>query len=267
MSEYKRFFTPRLLIAGIAITGLASQTAVAEPSFARLYQAEYGYTPSCNACHQGEGGSRLNLYGEAFKKYKMDRAAFNAIGALDADGDGFANGVEALKKANPGDAKSYPGMLGNWLDVNALIPMQVQALYPDVKAYKPIDTILTDKEIARAAAIGITLSKADENIIYLPLKEKRPLGTVIIVPAEFEGKRFHLLVATDRKLNITHVQPLNSDKIPEVATSTAYAKLVGKSAQAITIAENIAAEPTLDDAIRLAAKRGATLIHVRLKKK
>ena len=54
-----------------AISGLLISTQVfAEHGFARLYKGQYGFMPSCNACHVDGGGSPMNSYGKAFEQAK-----------------------------------------------------------------------------------------------------------------------------------------------------------------------------------------------------
>jgi len=247
-----------MAISLLSVTAIAS----AEPVFARYYKTEYGYQPSCNACHKDGGGSPLNLYGKQFKQQRMTRASFAKIATLDADGDGFANHAEITAKANPGDADSTPENRGDWLAVTNLIPKQIQALFPEVAQYKPVDAILTDKEIARAAKLGATLKPTDENTIYIPVQDRKPLGTAIIVPAVYQKQQFFLLVATNRQLNITHIAPLNIETLPEIETLAAYQALLGKNATSI-----VGVPPeTLENIVQNAVKKAITLIHVRLKK-
>src|ERR1700741_3483830 len=89
----------------------------AEPGFAQMYRQQFGYPPSCNACHTSGGGSKLNAYGEQFKSHGKNAGAFEQIAKLDADGDGFSNDDEAKAKANPGSKASTPKNPGDWLDV------------------------------------------------------------------------------------------------------------------------------------------------------
>ncbi|HVT35088.1 MAG TPA: hypothetical protein VHE37_05875, partial [Nevskiaceae bacterium] len=180
-------------------------SAQAEPAFARLYKQQYGYPPSCNACHKDGGGTPLNPYGQQFKDAGMNAAAFDKIAKNDADGDGALNGDEAAAKSNPGDKTSTPASKGNWLDTASLIPREVQAQFPEVRAYLPQDAILTQAEFDRAKTLGAELSKADENTIYIPLVDQHPAGTAIIFPASYRGKDFFLLLATDRQLKVTAV--------------------------------------------------------------
>lgn len=257
---------------GIISAGLFGLTnlAQAEPAYARMYKAEYGYTPSCNACHTSGGGSQLNLYGKAFLDKLHNRTSFAKIAMLDSDKDGFNNETEIAAKSNPGDSSSLPKQPGDWLNKNALIPLQVRNAFPEAKKYKPIDTILTAKEIAKAAAWNVAFTKADENTIYVPVINGKAAGTAIIIsgtlPTNNESesaqnktilnesaqnknqKKFYLLVTTDRSLNIQSVTPLNlnatantdspnadnnSSLLALVRDSKIYASLKGLNAQSI----------------------------------
>src|SRR5689334_25062769 len=93
-------------IAGMTL--LAALPAHAEPGFARLYKQQYGYMPSCYACHKDGGGTPVNPFGQQFKDAGKSLAAFAKIAAADADGDGASNEAEAKAKANPGRKDSTP---------------------------------------------------------------------------------------------------------------------------------------------------------------
>lgn len=240
---------------------LAFPQAQAEPAFARMYKAEYGYAPSCNACHKDGGGTPLNAYGQQFKTAGMNAGSFAKIAGNDADGDGAANGAEAQARANPGNRSSTPASKGDWLDTASLIPREVQAAFPGVREYLPRDAILTEADIARAKALGAVLGKADENTIYVPLQDKRPAGTALIFPAEFKGKTFFLLLVTDRQLKVTQVRAMNSSQVPAAAQSKVYAKFSGVAVDQLPAA----AGSDLDAAITAAVKKAGTLLYVRLK--
>jgi hypothetical protein len=235
--------------------------ASAEPAFARLYKQQYGYPPSCNACHKDGGGTPLNPFGQQFKDAGMKLAAFGAIGAEDADGDGAANDAEAKARANPGSKASTPAAKGDWLDTASLIPREVQAAFPGVRAYLPKDALLTDTDIARAKALGGELSKADENTIYIPVENQKPVGTAIIFPAQYQGKDFFLLLATDRQLNVTLVRPLNARRVPAAESSKVYAAFKGVAVNQLPAAQG----DSLDASITRAVKKAGTLLYVRLK--
>jgi len=240
---------------------LLSASAQAEPAFSRLYKQQYGYTPSCNACHKDGGGTPNNAFGLQFKDAGESLAAFGKIAALDGDGDGAKNADEAAAKSNPGDAKSTPASKGTWLDTASLIPREVQALFPGVREYLPRDAVLTDADIARAKTLGASLSKVDENTIYIPLADKKPAGTALIFPAQYQGKDFFLLLATDRQLNITSVAPLNATQVPEAKKSKVYAGFKGLALDKLPAPSGTG----VDAAIAEAVKKAGTLIYVRLK--
>ena len=235
--------------------------AHAEPAFARLYKQQYGYPPSCNACHKDGGGTPLNGFGQQFKDAGEKLASFDKIAKLDGDGDGIANAVEAQAKANPGDKNSTPTNKGDWLDTTSLIPLEVQAQFAGIRSYLPKDAALTDADIARAKTMGAELSKADENTIYIPLQDQKPVGTAIIFLAQYKGKDFFLLLATDRQLNITVVKPMNTLHVPEAAKSKVYDQFKGMAVDKLPTAKG----SDLDAAITSAVKKAGTLLYVRLK--
>lgn len=256
-----RFPLPGSRFPAAALLLLATSAVQAEPAFARLYKQQYGYPPSCNACHKDGGGTPANAYGAQFKDAGLNLAALGKIATLDADGDGASNGDEAVAKANPGSPKSTPQAKGDWLDTASLIPREVQALFPGVRAYLPKDALLTEADIARAKTLGATLAKQDENTIYIPLVDQRPAGTAIIFPAEYNKKAFFLLLATDRQLKVTKVEPLNTAHVPEAAKSAVYARFQGLSLDQLPAAQG----SDVDAAITAAVKKAGTLVFVRLK--
>ena len=247
----------------ILVSTMAMPAAYAMPAYARLYKGQYGYMPSCNACHKDGGGSALNGFGTAFKEAGKTQAAFEAIASRDSDGDTFANAVEAMAKANPGDKTSTPKAPGPWLDLTSLIPKDVQARFPGVRTWLPRDAVLTPADIQAAAKMGAVLTKADENTIYVPVENQRPAGTALIFPADFQGKAFFLLMTTDKALKITSVSVQHADKVPAAKASAVYARLVGQPAQAV-VAPTPADSP-LDAAIVRAVKNAGVLLYVRLK--
>lgn len=243
------------------IATLFANAAQAEPAFARLYKQQFGYAPSCNACHKDGGGTPLNAYGSAFKEAGMNIAAFSAIDADDSDGDGAKNGDEARAKANPGSTQSTLQNKGSWLDTASLIPREVQAAFPGITAYLPKDAVLTDADIARAKGMGAVLGKSDENTIYIPLENQRPAGTALIFPVQYQKKTFFLLLVTDRKLVVSAVSALNTNHVPEAAKRAVYDSFKGKPLDQLAAADG----DSLDAAITRAVKNAGTLIYVRLK--
>lgn len=246
-----------IAITALMLPGLSS----AMPAFARAYKQEFGYMPSCNACHSDGGGSVLNPYGKAFKAAGKNAGAFAKIAGADSDGDGKANAVEAQAKANPGDKASTPAAPGPWLDIASLIPREVRAQFPKITTWLPQDAVLTPADIQAARALGATLSKSDENTIYIPLENRRPVGTALIFPALYQGKTFFLLMATDRQLKVSRVQVLHADAVPQAKASKIYPSFTGRLVNQLPAATG----KDLDSAITTAVKQAGALLYVRLK--
>lgn len=250
-----------LPILTAALLAGAVLPAHAMPAFARAYKQQYGYMPSCNACHSEGGGTSLNGYGKAFKEAGKHDAALAKIAGADSDGDGATNAAEAQAKANPGDKASTVKQPGNWLDMASLIPREVQARFPGILTWMPRDAILTPADIAAAKALGATLSASDENTIYVPVKDQRPAGTALIFPVTFQGKTGFLLMTTDRARKITGVSVLHADKLPAAKASKVYASFTGQQAQSVAPVKG----NDLDAAITTAVKNAGVLLYVRLK--
>ena len=258
----------RLFTAGrmqqllILVIFTANTMAVsAMPSFARGYKLHYGYLPSCQACHREGGGTPLNDYGQAFMDSGKNSEAFILIGNADSDNDGFGNASEATAKANPGDKNSIPGNTGLWLDLSSLIPKEVQALFPDATAWKPLDANLTPVDIAAGTKLGVTLGPEDENTIYIPVADRRPIGTALIFPATYNEDTFFLLMATDRQLNISKVTVLDPKEEPAVRDNKVFDQLRGLPVQSVPQPEG----SSLESSIILAVKRAGALVYLRLK--
>jgi len=257
----QRHWMPAFAGMTVAASALLTAPASAEPGFARLYQQQYGYPPSCHACHKDGGGTPVNAYGQQYKDAGKSLAAFAKIGGHDADGDGASNDAEARAKANPGHKGSTPATPGPWLDTANLIPREVQDAFPGIRAYLPKDALLTEADLARAQALGAELSKADENTIYIPVENQKPAGTAIIFAARHRGKDFFLLLATDRQLRVTQVRPLHASQVPEAGKSKVYDSFRGVAVNELPAGRG----DTLDAAITRAVKKAGTLVYVRLK--
>lgn len=240
-------------------SALWSLQAQAEPAFARLYKNQFGYVPSCNACHRDGGGSALNPYGEAFKAAGSGVAAFASISSLDSDDDGASNGEEAAAKANPGDPASKPGRTGQWLSIDQLIPRSVREAFPQARQFKPVDALLTQTEMARAKAWGVRLQAADENTIYVPVIEGKAAGTALIVRGEHQEQAFFLLVVTDRQLALTQLLPVAGLEALPAGLEQALS-----GARAETFPQGSA--DGLQAALEQAVHRALALVQVRLSK-
>ena len=254
----------KFLAFAVAVLGASIPfSALAEPSFARQYKSQFGYTPSCNACHKDGGGTPVNVYGQQYKDAGSNAGAFAQIAKLDADGDGFLNGDEAQAKANPGSKRSTPSDPGDWLDLSNLIPKAVQAEFAGITTYKPLDAIFTSKEIERAKAMGVTLTDADETTIYIPVDGKKPAGTAIIVPGVFENQQFFVLLTTDRQLNVTGATALDEGRADAAEAPDLYSGFIGKPIAELPAGSG---DGSVQDAVTSTVKKAGTMLLVRLKK-
>lgn len=249
----------RLAVAAMLTAGCLP-IVQAEPANARAFKAQFGYLPGCNACHQDGGGSPLNAYGRQFQEAGASLASFARIADADADGDGATNAAEAQARSNPGDAQSTPQRPGAWLDLGNLIPREVQQAFPQVRQYKPIDAILTEREYDKARAWGVDLTAEEDNTIYVPVQERKPIGTAVIIKGEAAETAFYLLVTTDRQLALSGIQPITGESLPP-AGDALYAQWRGVTAQAF--ADKPATAP--DRAVAEAVHRALALIEARLK--
>lgn len=106
---------------GLILVGLAFVSqGRAEPAFLDAYKKHFTAlkgplaSAQCLTCHTAP--PRRNPYGQAVEKVLLERklkapdgSVFDAISALDSDGDGIANEAEIAAGSLPGDAKSKPG--------------------------------------------------------------------------------------------------------------------------------------------------------------
>jgi hypothetical protein len=240
---------------------MLSFTLSAQPNYARLYKQNYAYSPSCLACHSEGGGTPLNNYGKTFEQQGKNIAAFSKLAELDSDQDGISNHEEALAKSNPGDKRSTLSNKGDWLDLSSLIPKEVQKLFPQATAWKPLDALLTEQDIQKAASLGVTLSKDDENTIYIPVADRRPIGTAMIFPVSFNDKEFFLILSSDRQLNFSGIKILKTGNSPELPDAERFKIWQGKPIDALETFDS----ESLEGKISQAVKRAGVLITLRLK--
>lgn len=139
------------LIAAIGSFYYGEQ-ALALPASARLFQQSYGYKVSCLLCHANGGGSAANPYGKAFLRAGANLAAFKKIEAADSDSDGIANLQELLAKSNPGDKRSTPTNIGEWLAATGSVAIpqkELEKLFPGYTKFSAIEGSLNSKQVAQ----------------------------------------------------------------------------------------------------------------------
>lgn len=239
---------------------LATQSAFSKPSYAREFKQVYSYLPSCLACHTEGGGTPLNQYGKDFKEHGSNLGSFKKIAGFDSDADGASNESESSAKSNPGSASSTPDKIGNWLDLDSLIPKEVQETFPSATAWKPLDALLTNKDLEKAKQLGFTLSKEDENTLYIPVSDRRPIGAAIIFPVIYSNKTFFLLMHTDRQLNFAGISALKTESAPALDDQL-NALWSGKPIQTLQEINNTPLHKAISDALR----KAGILMYIRLK--
>ncbi|HIE30414.1 TPA: hypothetical protein EYP66_24400 [Candidatus Poribacteria bacterium] len=65
-----------LALGGIAALFLSIRQAEALPAYARLFERQYQYRPSCVSCHVRGGGSQTTDYGRDFLRAGTNLRAF-----------------------------------------------------------------------------------------------------------------------------------------------------------------------------------------------
>ena len=141
--------------------------------------------------------------------------------------------------------------------MTSLIPREVRARFPGVTTWLPQDAVLTPGDMAAAKAMGVTLRREDDNTIYIPLKDRRPVGTALIFPVVWQKKTFYLLMTTDRQLTVDHVSVLHANALPEAKKLTLYAGFSGKTAAQLPAEEEVAVGAAVVLLVRPEALAGA----------
>lgn len=105
--EHKKIAVLLLVMITLSSIFIAS----ARPAYLEAFNEQYGTDgtklDSCNTCHINvNGGGARNPYGLAYAENDRD---FEAIEALDSDGDGFTNLEEIRSLTFPGNPEDSPG--------------------------------------------------------------------------------------------------------------------------------------------------------------
>jgi len=216
----------RLFIAGIGV--MVGARAFALPASARLFQQAYGYKVSCLLCHSNGGGSASNNYGKTFLRSGANSGAFKKIESIDSDDDGIPNIREILAKANPGDKKSTPSAVGDWL-ANAgavFIPQkELEKLFPGHSKFSAIEGSLNAKQI-EFLKLKLGKDPVDDDKVptfYFAEKDgKRFAVGQLIAQPRGEGKGLNTGVAVATSGKILKVEVLGGSEAKAVNQNTAY---------------------------------------------
>lgn len=185
-----------LLGLGLSLAG----QAVALPPYQRLYQAKYGYKPSCTACHDRDSWENT-AYGKAFWKSGRNLGSFAKIEGADHDEDGIPSGAESDARANPGDPRSTPKRLGDWLKGAAEVApprKHLSALFPEADRFQYGEAEVTASLRGRIEKLpGVELRDEDLYPSYFEaFAGERKLGAALYGSSSSEEPCFYLAAYT-----------------------------------------------------------------------
>jgi hypothetical protein len=188
------------LVALLILGSLFSAAqADAFPVHRRLFQVKYGGSVRCEVCHQGGGGSRRNVYGDAWSKSGETLEGFAAIEAADSDGDGFANKAEIEGKSNPGDPNSTPSNPGARYQRVQAVPIPTEQLlmvFERASSIEASELTLDPKQVGKIEkAVGRKLTDEDKlPTLYFALEGQKRAAVAAFTDVASKGGRMTLLV-------------------------------------------------------------------------
>jgi len=92
----------------------APSSSEALPGFRNFFRVKTAYRTGCQVCHQPRD-NRLTPYAREYVRLNGGFAALDALDVMDPDKDGFPSKEELGFHSNPGDARSTPAHIGDWL--------------------------------------------------------------------------------------------------------------------------------------------------------
>lgn len=166
---------------------------------------EYNYVPSCQTCHSPNSYA-LNPYGKDLQKAAKLGLGFKKVAQKDSDQDNKSNVAEIKARTNPGNRAPGSGHLANKL----LAPYEAQMVFQHADNWSVKEAKLTDKIIEEdAREMGVKLEPNDQNLVYIPLKNKKPLAFILVYPFYLNKQLIRIQLSVDRKLNILSVRDLS----------------------------------------------------------
>lgn len=222
-----------VLSAGV-ILAWSVVDACALPSSRRLFEAKYGYKVTCALCHEKGGGSSANDYGKAFLRAGANGPAFAKIEAKDSDGDGVSNSREIQSKANPGDPRSTPDKVGDWLADAGKVPIPdkpLKDLFPGAEAFAAVEGSLNEAQVTLVQDQTGTPLTADDSVptFYFALAQGKRYGVAQFVRVEGTKQPMSVAVALDTKGRTTAVKVLKSKEDKRFAEEAFLKQFVGKT--------------------------------------
>ncbi len=225
----------RHLIALLSFVIVVSVCAPADalPAYSRLYQGKYGYRVTCGLCHTAGGGSAVNNYGRDFLRAGANLPAFGKIESKDSDADGIKNLAEATAKANPGDPRSIPDKLGDWLANadQADVPVaDLKKLFPSASSFAALEGTLKPEQISTIEkAIGTKLADEDRvPTFYFAIKGGKRYALAQYVSIQTDAGLITIAVAMDTSGVVSGVKILKNPASKAIEDATFLAQFRGK---------------------------------------
>ena len=220
-------------LVAIGILAGLSARADALPAYSRLYQGKYGYRAPCELCHTSGGGSAVNDYGRDFLRAGANLPAFGKIESKDSDSDGIKNIAEITAKANPGDPRSTPDKLGDWLanaDQAEVPTADLKKIFPSADAFAALEGSLKPEQVtAIGKAIGATLADEDRlPTFYFALKTGKRYAVAEYVSIQSEAGLVTLAVAMDTNGTVSGIKILKNPASKAIEDATFLAQFRGK---------------------------------------
>jgi hypothetical protein len=238
-----------VVVLALPLTLALIPPARALPAYSRLYQAKYSYRPSCAACHTSGGGSTVTEYGRDFLRGGANYAAFAKIEGKDSDIDGVLNLAEITARANPGDARSTPSTLGDWLAGAVVVPVptdQLKTLFPAADSFGAVEGTLNATQAASVAAnASVTLTEEDKvpTFYFASLGGKKFAVAQYVSAASAQGP-ISLAVCMDVGGSVTAVKVLKNPAAKGIEEAGFLGQFVGRRlADAPTLATSVSSAP------------------------
>lgn len=242
-----------LVAASFAVIMGLCERANALPAYSRLYQGKYGYRAPCELCHTSGGGSAVNDYGRDFLRAGANLPAFGKLEGKDSDGDGIKNLAEITAKANPGDPRSKPDKLGDWLantDRAEVPTADLKKIFPSADSFAALEGSLKSAQVtAVEKSIGATLADEDRvPTFYFAIKGGKRFAVAEYVSIQTRVGLVTLAVAMDTAGTVSGIKILKNPASKAIEDATFLAQFRGKKrADPLQIGKDLTAAGKEDD--------------------
>ncbi len=240
-------------LAVLAIVAGLCARADALPAYSRLYQGKYGYRAPCELCHTNGGGSAVNNYGRDFLRAGANLSAFGKLEGKDSDGDGLENLAEITAKANPGDPRSTPEKVGEWLanSARAEVPTgDLKKIFPSADSFAALEGSLKPAQVtAVSKAVGATLTDEDRlPTFYFAIKGGKRFAVAQYVSIRTKDGLMTLAVAMDTRGTVSGIKILKNPASKAIEDAAFLTQFRGKKrGDALAIGKDLTAAGTEDD--------------------